>query len=96
MKHKKKIMGHHIFVPLDDSVEVTITPNFVTNTCAWCDEIFHSFKPAVYCSPSHRASAGRKRAIQRHEQQIAELKAKVIEADKRVREWEKLRIGKGK
>tara|TARA_Y100001937_G_scaffold28917_1_gene41772 strand:+ start:1393 stop:1662 length:270 start_codon:yes stop_codon:yes gene_type:complete len=79
MKHKKKVMGHHIFVPLDDSVEVTITPNFYTNTCAWCDKTFHSFKPAVYCSPSHKASAGRKRATQKYEDEIAELKAKISE-----------------
>ena len=75
MKHKKKIMGHTIFVPLDDSVEVTITPNFYTHTCAWCDEIFHSFRPSsIYCCPSHKAAAGRQRQIQKYEDEISFLR----------------------
>jgi hypothetical protein len=75
-------MGHTVFVPLDDSVEVTITPNFCTNTCAWCGQTFYSFKPAVYCSPSHKASAGRKRATQKYENEIDRLKARVRELEK--------------
>lgn len=77
MKHKKKIMGHTIFVPMDTSLEVEISCNFYTNKCLWCKSMFYSFKDAKYCSPSHKASAGRKRMIQNYESEILSLREKI-------------------
>ena len=73
MKRKQKrswkntrVMGHTIFVPLDDALEVTIIPNFHTQNCKWCEVEFHSFRPdASYCSESHRCAAGMKRSRKR-------------------------------
>lgn len=77
MKHKKKIMGHTIFVPIDTSIEVKVSCNFYTNKCEWCGSMFRSFKDAKYCSPSHKASAGRKRMVQNYQIEIASLKEKL-------------------
>jgi hypothetical protein len=78
MKHKKKIMGHTIFVPIDASIEVNVSCNFYTNKCGWCGSMFRSFKKSArYCSPSHKASAGRKRMLQNYESEIASLKEKI-------------------
>ena len=74
---REKIMGHTIFVPIDTSLEVEISCNFYTNKCLWCGSMFRSFKDAKYCSPSHKASAGRKRQIQKYEDEIARLREKV-------------------
>ena len=74
----KKIMGYNIFVPVDKSLKVTITPNFYTHECKWCDCVFNAFRPnAGYCSPSHKAAAGRKRQQQKYIDEIAFLKSKI-------------------
>lgn len=77
MKHKKKIMGHTIFVPIDASLEVKVSCNFYTNKCEWCGSMFRSFKDAKYCSSSHKASAGRKRMVQNYQIEIASLREKL-------------------
>jgi hypothetical protein len=76
-QHKKRQMGHTIFVPLDQSSQVTINSNFFTQICLHCGEQFHSWKPAKYCCPSHKASNGRKRMTQRHKEQVNELLARI-------------------
>ena len=71
-------MGHTIFVPIDDLLEVTVTSNFYVHKCDWCGPMFHSFRDgARYCSASHKAAAGRQRKIQTYEDEIAVLKEKV-------------------
>ena len=81
---QKKIMGHTIFVPIDDLLEVTVTSNFYVHKCDWCGAMFHSFRDdARYCSASHKAAAGRQRKIQKYEDEIAVLKEKVKEYETR-------------
>tara|TARA_R110000782_G_scaffold23028_1_gene60617 strand:+ start:504 stop:752 length:249 start_codon:yes stop_codon:yes gene_type:complete len=79
----KKTMGHTIFVPVDDSLEVTITSNFHTHKCNWCGSMFNSFRDdARYCSNSHKAAAGRKRQVQNYLDEIYRLKEKVKEYER--------------
>lgn len=81
---QEKIMGHTIFVPLDDSLEVTVTANFHVHKCGWCGSMFKSFRDdARYCSASHKAAAGRQRKIQSYEDEIAVLRKKVKEYETR-------------
>ena len=81
---QEKIMGHTIFVPIDDLLEVTVTPNFHVHKCDWCGSMFNSFRDdARYCSASHKAAAGRQRQIQKYEDEIAVLKEKVKEYETR-------------
>tara|TARA_Y100000114_G_scaffold43977_1_gene39571 strand:+ start:6982 stop:7254 length:273 start_codon:yes stop_codon:yes gene_type:complete len=82
-KHSRRVKGHNIFVPLDDSLDVTITANFFTKNCKLCGKEFHSFREdATYCSPSHRASA----AIQKQRQEVKDLRKEVVRLRKMVNE----------
>ena len=81
---KKKIMGHNVFVPLDDQLEVTVTPNFYTHVCGWCNREFASWREdAQYCTPSHKAMAGRKRSVAKYEDKIVELKKQIAELEQK-------------
>jgi len=75
--HRKREMGYTIFVPLDSSLDVEITQNFFTQGCKHCGKTFNSWKQASYCSPSHKASAGRKRITARHKKEVKNLKARI-------------------
>lgn len=75
--HIKREMGYTIFVPLDSSLDVTITPNFFTQDCKHCGKTFNSWKKASYCSPSHKASAGRKRITAQQKKEVESLKARI-------------------
>lgn len=81
---KRKIMGHNVFVPLNDKIEISITPNFYTRTCKWCGDQFNTFRPdAQYCKYTHRNAASLTRSRTKDlEKEVAELKAKVSEYER--------------
>ena len=76
-KHKPRVMGHTMFVPLDPSLEVEVTANFHTGVCELCNKQFHSWKRSKYCSPSHKATAAR----QRQSKELAYLRARLAELE---------------
>ena len=63
---KRKIMGHNVFVPLNDKIEISITPNFYTRTCKWCGDQFNTFRPdAQYCKYTQKCSIPYKESKQK-------------------------------
>ena len=76
-KHKPRVMGHTMFVPIDPSLEVEVTANFHTGVCEICNNTFHSWKKSKYCNPSHKAMAHRKRKHQEMREELERLRERI-------------------
>lgn len=74
-KEKIKIFGDTVFVPLDKTIEPwVIEKNYYHKTCEWCGtEFVAKYPTAKFCTPSHKASAGRKRQEDRLRVSLKEI-----------------------
>jgi len=80
-KHKLRVMGHNMFVPLDPSLEVEVTANFHTGVCELCNKPFHSWKKSKYCCPSHKTTAHRQRKHQQMREELEYLRERVAQLE---------------